>query len=199
MRLIVMILSGLLLAACTMMGPVKTAPVAAYTITNTHAESNKTFASRSDNTLLVTMPMATPGIDTTDMVYVQVPYQLKSFASHRWVSPPATLLMPLFADNLRDTHAFKAVVTVPFSGVTTFQLNTQLLTLQQEFISPTSCVRLRIAATLLRVSTGQVIASRVFEVVVPAPGNNPYSGVLATNEAARRVVEQMKVFVLKNS
>ncbi|OGT51145.1 MAG: hypothetical protein A3E84_04690 [Gammaproteobacteria bacterium RIFCSPHIGHO2_12_FULL_42_13] len=152
----------------------------------------------SADTLLITTPLASSGYASAAMLYMQVPYQLKTFSEHRWVSPPADLLLPLFADRVRELHKFKAVVTPPFSGVATYQLNTQLLMLQQEFMQPTSHVRLKVMATLLRVATGEVVASRVFEAVISAPGNNPYSGVVAANTAANQIANQLATFVSGN-
>ncbi|MCX7124829.1 MAG: ABC-type transport auxiliary lipoprotein family protein, partial [Gammaproteobacteria bacterium] len=152
----------------------------------------------SHKTLLVTTPIASPGYVSSRMIYVMIPYQLRSFSNHAWIAPPADLLLPLIANRLRANHYFKAVVTTPFSGAANIELNTQLLTLQQEFLQPQSVVRLTMEATLLDTASGHVIASHVFTAVVSAPGNNPYSGVLATNQAAHNVVSQIAKFVVNS-
>jgi len=190
-------LSIIFISSCSF-SPIKTAPLSTYTITHWPKKtvvSQKTISARS---ILVTTPVASPGYNSSRMIYVMIPYQLKSFGDHRWVAPPAELLLPLMANRLRATGYFHAVVTSPFSGGANYQLNMQLLTLQQEFLQPTSKVRLTIEATLLNMTTGHVIASRVFESVVSAPENNPYSGVLATNIAAHNVLNQIARFVVKN-
>ncbi|OGT49173.1 MAG: hypothetical protein A3E82_09480 [Gammaproteobacteria bacterium RIFCSPHIGHO2_12_FULL_38_11] len=154
---------------------------------------------RLSKTLLVTTPIALPGYTSSRMIYVKIPYQLKSFSDHFWVAPPAELLLPLIAHRLQATRYFQAVVTSPFSGNANVQLNTKLLTLQQEFLQPVSCVRLVMEATLINTGTGQVIASQIFTAVVAAPGDNPYSGVLATNDAAHRIARQIAQFVVKSA
>jgi len=172
-------------------------PESHYTITNWPKKTDVTEQSVSQHTILVMSPIASPGYQSSKMIYVMIPYQLKSFADHRWVAPPAELLLPLIANRLRAENYFKAVVTSPFSGSVTYQLNTQLLTLQQEFLQPESRVRLTIQATLVQVLTGKVIATRVFQAVIPASGNDPYDGVIAANKAAHVVLNEMAQFVVR--
>ena len=189
----------LILPACQMLQPIKITPSTSYTIATWPAKNVNPKKGISNKTLLITMPTAAPGYQSSKMIYVMVPYQLKAFSDHRWVAPPADLLMPIMANKLRTAGYFKAVVTSPFSGTATYQLNTQLLTLQQEFLKPESCVRVRIEFTLVSVATGEVIANRVFEATVWAPENNPYSGVLAANVAINQVLDQMTTFVVKHA
>ena len=189
-------ISAIFLSSCSL-SPIKTAPISTYTITNWPKKTVVTQKTISRQTILVTTPVASPGYESSRMIYVMIPYQLKSFANHRWVAPPANLLLPLMANRLRAAGYFHAVVTSPFSGAAHYQLNTQLLTLQQEFLQPESKVRLTIEATLINTVTGRVVASRVFESVVPAPENNPYAGVLATNQAAHNVLNKIAQFVIR--
>jgi cholesterol transport system auxiliary component len=146
----------------------------------------------------VTTPTALPGYATSRMIYEKTPYQLSAFASHRWISPPTSLLLPLIIDQLRAYHYFHAIVTAPFSGTVNYQLNTTLIMLKQEFLTPQSDVRLVIEASLIDGTTGNVIASRVFQTVVPAE-SNPYSGVAATNRAMHIVLNRIAKFVIANT
>ncbi|EKD91769.1 MAG: hypothetical protein ACD_29C00390G0002 [uncultured bacterium] len=133
------------------------------------------------------------------MIYVTVPYKLKPYANNRWVAPPADLLLPLLTQSLRSIGYFRAVVTSPFSGMTTYQLNTRLLMLQQEFLQPISQVRFILEVTLMQSLTGKIISNRVFSIVVSAPNNNPYGGVLATNQAANALSKQIAQFVVQKA
>ena len=200
-RGLLFILSVLCLAeltACNVMRPISVTPEKTYTIMQWPKKINVVpqYAT-TQKTLLVTTPIAAPGFESSQMIYVEVPYQLKSYANHRWVAPPASLLLQLIANRLSAAHYFKAVVESPFSGMAEFQLNMQLFTLQQEFLQPDSCVRLRIGVTLIRIATGDVLANHIFETTVPSPRNNPYSGVLATNEAATRLSDEIAQFTIK--
>ena len=185
------------LASCSL-SPIKVAPTSTYTLSNAPKNMTISTSSRSSETLLITMPIASPGYDSTRMIYVLVPYQLRSFSNHRWAATPAQLMLPLMANAIRATHRFHAVVTAPFSGAANYQLSTQLLILQQEFLQPQSRVRLVVEVTLQNVATGRVIANRVFQVVVPTSENTPYGGVLATNEAVHQVLRQIAQFVVRH-
>ncbi|OGT25164.1 MAG: hypothetical protein A3I77_08595 [Gammaproteobacteria bacterium RIFCSPLOWO2_02_FULL_42_14] len=196
MKKLFILLITFFVAGCSVVSPVKLAPESTYTITRWPVKQNNKVYQATQNTLLVTAPMAAPGYASSQMVYVMVPYQLKSYANHRWVAPPASLLLPLIAERIRQTNYFKAVVTAPFSGTADYQLNLQLLTLQQEFLQPVSQVRLRMSATLMRMNNGEVISNRIVEAVIPASRNNSYSGVLATNQAAEIVSDQIEQFVI---
>lgn len=193
-KLIILILSTLFLSGC--LSPIKTTEESTYTLTS-YPSNTVAKKANAHGTLLVTTPTASPGYQSSDMIYVMIPYQLKSFADHAWVAPPSQLLLPLLTEKLRRTGNFRAVVSPPFSGLSTYQLNTRLLTLQQEFLQPQSVVRLVMSATLINARTGRVMGNRIFTAIVPAMGNNPYGGVLATNKAAHQVINQIAVFVAR--
>lgn len=198
MRRMIVLALTVLLSGCSF-SPVKIAPESSYTITQWPQKNVVLGQSQTSKTILITTPVATPGYESSNMIYVMVPYQLRSFANHHWVSSPAQLLLPLLANHMRARGYFKGVVTSPFSGGTTYQLNTQLLVLQQEFLQPQSVVRLTMQATLLSGATGKMIGSRVFEAVVPAKNNNPYGGVLATNKAANQVLSQIAYWTVSSA
>lgn len=191
-------LMGALLCACSLK-PLPVKPQTQYTFATWPKTTNFPKKSTTSHTLLVSTPMAAPGYQSSKMVYVVVPYELRSFANHRWVAPPADLLLSLLSNRLRAAGYFQAVVTPPFSGAVTYQLNTELLTLQQEFIRPESSVRMAIEATLIRTDTGAVMANRVFETEVPASSNDPYGGVLAANKAAHQLLNKIALFVVKHA
>lgn len=195
LKVFILSMLAMLLTSCGLTTPVKLAEVSTYTITSldTVAIPSK-VATRS--TLLVTSPIADPGYETNAMVYVDVPFKLKHFANNSWISPPADMLLPLLAQQIRRHGYFAAVVTTPFSGSTDYRLDTRLLVLQQEFLKPTSQVRLVIQASILNNLTNHVVASKRFSVTVIAAGNNPYSGVLATNQAAKTVTSKIATFVM---
>lgn len=190
-------LSAVILSSCSL-SPMKVRPMSTYTITEWPMKAVVAQKTISNRTLLVTTPMAAPGYGSARMVYVMIPYQLKSFGNHRWVAPPAELLLPLLANHLRETGYFRAVVVSPFTGAANYQLNTRLLTLQQEFLQPQSKVRLTIETSLINVTTNQVMATHLFEITVPSTENTPYAGVLATNQAAHTISEEIAQFVVRS-
>ena len=138
---LLLLFSMLLLTQCSVFSPVKLQPNSNYTISNLPNSNNQNLKLKqtaSSKTLFLASPSAASGYNTNDMIYITVPYKLKSFANNHWVAPPADLLSTLLANALRRQHYFHAIVTPPFSGLATYQLNTQLLVLQQEFLQPES-------------------------------------------------------------
>ncbi len=195
-RAIIIFLTALLLGACGITSPVKLSRQSSYTIIGPYLAAPR--YSKSLNTILISQPIANSGYQTSNMIYVDTVYKLKAFAHHRWVAPPTEMLLPLLAERLRSSGYFKAVLTPPFSGITNYRLDTRLLVLQQEFLRPISLVRLSIQVTLVSSMTHRVISSRRFQVLVSAPDNNPYSGVLATNKAADIISRRVSNFVIQS-
>ena len=185
----------LVLSAC--FGPVKTDQISVYTL-KVPQDINIPRSSRSVKTLLVTLPVANPGFSSSNMVYVMVPYNLRYFSQHRWVAPPTEMILPILADVIRAKGYFKAVLVPPFSGITTYRLDTNLITLQQEFIQPTSQIRLAMQVSIINNTTNKVVASRRFQVLLPTSANNPYSGVLTANKATDKMAHQIARFVLRS-
>lgn len=52
-------------------------------------------------------------------------------------------------------------------------------------------------AILIDTCCHQVIGEKVFEVVIAAPKNNPYGGVLAANRATSIILDQVTCFVIR--
>jgi len=145
--------------------------------------------------LYVNTLTAEAGYKTRNMLYVKSPSSLRDFATHVWVAPPAQMLMPLIIERISSKNFFKAVVAPPFAGASDFRLETRLIVFQQEFLNPVSQVRCIVQAVLINNKTGQVVASRRFQAIVSAPGNNPESGVEAANLAALQISEQIAQLV----
>lgn len=147
-------------------------------------------------TLFVADTSAQPGYDTDQIIYLQCPYELKGFSRNRWVAPPNEMLTSLIAQSIRNTCYFKAVVTAPFAGQSHYRLETRLIKLQHEFFCCPSKVRMIIHATVIETCCREVIAQKVFEIVIPAPKNNPYGGVVAANFASNVLLDQISNFVI---
>lgn len=183
----------LLLNAC-MLKPVKTEYPARYVLKGV---SEKRYATVPTHMiLLVSQPDANPGYQSDALVYVNKPYQLNNFGQSAWVAPPSQLILPLLVESLRNTHYFHAVMSPPFTGLADFRLETQLITLQQEFFPRKSNVRMEIQATLIDNKNNQILASRHFKQVVLSPTLDPYGGVTAANKATENLLKQITEFVI---
>lgn len=139
------------------------------------------------STILIAEPVARPGYDSARMVYVTRAFELRFFARHEWVAPPAEMLAPLLAAALEGGGGFRAVQS-PSDVAPTFRLETEILALQQEFTESPSQVRLALRARLIDVAERRVVGSRDFEAVEAAPSDDPYGGVVAAHDAVTRAL-----------
>ncbi|MBS0358483.1 MAG: membrane integrity-associated transporter subunit PqiC [Proteobacteria bacterium] len=191
-RNLILIGISMLLSACSLQ-PVHVPSVSTYTL-NSVSELKFSHA-RTHESMLVSIPTASPAYQSSRMIYVEKPYELKSFANHRWVAAPSDMLLPLLVRSIQNTGRFHAVVSAPFVGLTDLRLDTQVLMLQQNFIQKPSQVDLTVRAELVNNKTNTVIKSQIFSATVSAPSNNPYGGVVAANQATRQVLEEIAKFV----
>lgn len=150
-----------------------------------------------DAVLRVAIPRAEPGFEGDGMVYTETPATLYVYRESRWADVPAQMLTPLLVETLERSGAFRAIVTQPGSGRADYQLEVQLLRLQQEFYTTPSQVRLGLRASLIDASNRQVVASRAFHTLQPAPSDNAYGGVQAANAAVAELLTELTEFVVQ--
>lgn len=185
------------IAGCSLMKPVKSAPVVTYTLDQF---STMRMASRpSSKTILIAATRAAPGYESTQMLYTTQPYRVAAYANHAWLAPPAKLITPLLAESIRRAHYFHSIAMVPFTGSSDFRLDTRLLELQQGFEHGKSEVRLSMRVQLINNHTQRFVGSQSFTVKVPAMTNNPYGGVQASNKAVRIMLSKIARFTVRNA
>ncbi len=183
-----------LLLACS---PIK------HQITNQYkldAYSTKKLASHHDGvtSILVSSPDAVAGYQTEQMLYMSKPFELRAFAHHGWIDPPALLLFPLIVQSLERSGYFHAVISTPLYEQTDYRLDTQLIELQQSFLKKPSEIILVIKAVLTNVKENQVIASQIISECASAPLESPYGGVLAANHATEQLTADLTQFVIRH-
>ncbi len=155
-------------------------------------------ANPTGKTLLVSMPKAAPGFDTPGQVYIRTAYQLEYYSKSQWVDTPARMLLPLLVHRLEVTGQFQAVLSATTSTIASdLRLDTEIVRLQQEFLTYPSQVRLVLRAQLLDMEARKVIATRVFEIVENALSENAEGGLLATNQAVARVLKDLAAFIVE--
>lgn len=180
------------LASCSLLSPVKTDCIKTYVLTDTPCFSVK-YATHPA-TILVTQPAASAIYNTTQIAYSACPYQISYFAKNYWADTPPKMLQSLMVQTLQRTHYFRTVMASAL-GNYDYVLNTQLLDLKQQFTPCASYVTVRLRAQVVNTTHNQVIATRQFCAVEPAPCCNPYGGVIAANRAVCRLLKGVAVFV----
>lgn len=144
--------------------------------------------------LEVLPPEARPGFATTGMAYREKPYELAYFAYSEWAAPPPDMLQPLLIDALESSGAFRAVLEGPQRLPADRRLTTELLTLVHDFTRQPSRVEIALRARLIDLDDEQIIATRTFRTVEPAPSDDPYGGVVAANRALARLLPAIAAF-----
>jgi len=178
-----------LLAACV--GPQgKQQEAATYLLSA--ALPAKSANAKSALTLLVTPTRAHPGFDTPRMAYVREANRIEYYAYHRWVEAPARMLTPLIAQALESGGTFGAVVQSPASVRANLRLDTELVSLMQDFTQQPSRVRLALRAQLVDAGSGAVIATRTFEANVSATAEAAQGGAEAANRAAVEILSMLR-------
>jgi len=148
--------------------------------------------------LLVTKPEVRAIYNTTLMAYTIKPYQISYYSLNQWAETPDEMFQPLLVQTMQNTHHFKAVVTPPYNGIYDYELNTEILSLLQDYTCRMPVFVMTVRAQIIKTSRNRVIATRQFTVVQPLPQRSPYGGVFAANAATAHILERMAVFSMES-
>lgn len=162
--------------------------------------SHRVYQKNANNhaSLFVSPPEALRGYDSVKMNYSTQPYEVKSFAHHAWLGSPASMIHPLLTQSLQNSGYFRAVSSGIYSDKTDYRLDTQVLMLQQNFMTRPSQMFLVMKLVLNDVQQTRVVASKIFQYRIPCPSDTPYGGVLAANEAVKRFTADAVQFVAEH-
>jgi cholesterol transport system auxiliary component len=145
-------------------------------------------------TLIVNSPKATAGFDTRRMMYTRSQHQLEYFARSEWVDTPSHMLQPLIVSAVEKTHSFGAVIPKLPATRTNLRLESEILSLLQDFSTEPSTIRFTFRATIINNATGQVIALREFHEAVTSQSDDPIGGAKAANVAVNNTLEKLGLF-----
>lgn len=181
------------IAACSPLQAVKQEPVNTFAL-EARFDSKNAAPSREAPVVLVSPMRARPGFDTRRMAFVRKPHEIEYFTKNQWVDSPARMLTPLLAQALESTGAYRAVLVSQSGASANLRLESEIVRLQQEFLSAPSQVRVGLRVQLLDVEARKVLATREFEMSEAATGDDPYGGVLAANRAVYRIMGEVAEF-----
>lgn len=145
--------------------------------------------------LLLSTPQAEAGFDTPRMVYLTRAHEVGYYATNQWAETPVRMIGTLLVQSLEKSGLWRVVVSMPSSVHGDHRLDTQGLTLQQEFLQRPSQVRVGFRLQLVELREQVVVGTRRFEVVENAPTDDAYGGVLAANRAVATLLEQVADWV----
>ncbi|MGZ8269654.1 MAG: ABC-type transport auxiliary lipoprotein family protein [Methylophilus sp.] len=169
-----------------------------YSLDSTHSkastENDLNTVNNTLPTLVVNRPKASAGSDTRRMMYTRSQYQLEYFARSEWVDTPSHMLQPLIVSAIEKTHSFSAVVPKLPAAKTDLRLESEMLSLLQDFNTKPSTVRFTLRATIINNATGQVVALRQFDERENAMSDDPIGGVKSANKAVNIVLGKLGLF-----
>lgn len=180
------------LSSCSFLSPVAVTPPQKHMISQT--PGHVSVAKHPRGVLLVSFPDTQPVFNTTKMAYTNSKYTVAYFSQHEWAETPAQMLQPLLVKTLEGSHTFRAVVTPPYSGQFDYSLQTQIISLQQNFLQKPAMLNLVVRAQLLKNSSNRLLASKVFSISEPMPSESPEGGVYAANQASVRLLKELAIF-----
>jgi cholesterol transport system auxiliary component len=193
MRMVGGALVATTLAAClsprSESGPVHTYLLRAEE--STWADQESVGRTTASTVLLVGLPQAEAGFDTSRMAYVTRPYEVRYYAVNQWADTPARMLAPLLVQALEKSGVWQAVLPMPSSLRGDYRLDTLDVALEQQFLETPSRVRVALRAQLIDLREPGVIGTRRFEVFEPAPSEDAYGGALGANRAVTKLLEQV--------
>lgn len=196
---VIPLLAGLmLLTACSLAAPRSEPEMHTYFLNpDEPADSTTERAGRKEGsaTLLVSLPQAKAGFDTTRMAYLLRSHEVRYFAVHQWADTPGRMLAPILRRELEKAGAWRAVVQAPAAVRSDFRLDVDQLALLQDFTTRPSHVRLTLSAQLVDLKGQQVIGVRRFEAIEAATSDDPYGGVEAANRALPKLLDQVVAWI----
>ncbi|HEY7559526.1 MAG TPA: ABC-type transport auxiliary lipoprotein family protein [Candidatus Binatia bacterium] len=191
------LLLALVFGGCSI-GPAETNPARTYFL-NPSISIEKLSANRERSdaaTLLISTPRGQPGFDTARMAYLLRPNEVHYYAVNRWVDAPARMLARPLTQAMEETGLWRAVVQAPNTARTDYRLDCDNLSLEQQFFSNPSRVRIALRAQLVELKGRQIIAAREFEVFESASSEDSYGGVIAADKAVATLLQQLAAWLV---
>lgn len=150
----------------------------------------------SQKTILISLPQAAAGFDNRNIIYTRNPQQLENYRDSLWVDTPARMLLPLIVHYLDASGKFGAVLAANYAPIAgEWRLDSEIIRLQQEFNDEQAQVRFTLRVQLLDLSQRNILATQVFEVIVPMAEANAEHGVLASQLAVENLLTQLSEFI----
>lgn len=144
----------------------------------------------------VSLPQTSAGFDKAQIAYLRFPYRLEFYTQSHWADTPARMLMPLLVHALESSGSFSAVLAAPAAPLSgEYRLDSEIIRFQQEFFQHPSQVRLVLRVQLYHLAERRLIATRLFEIIEPAPTDNAQGGIKAMNLAVLHLTQRLREFV----
>lgn len=185
---------SLSLVGCANLNPMPAPVMTNYTLSE--IGSVAIAKTHTKKTLYIAPVLASPGYGGVDMIYTDQTYTIKHFTKNSWIAPPAQLITPLLVQSIQNTQYFNAVISGVSAINAEWQLDSQLLLLQQEFTGNTSQVHLVIRIQLFDIGQQRILATKQINIIEAAPTANPNGGAIAANHVVAKALAQISQFIV---
>jgi cholesterol transport system auxiliary component len=129
---------------------------------------------------------------STDILYVDADYRRNPYAYSRWVDTPVHMLQLVLQDGLERSGLFEAVLPSASLLGADLRLETTLYDFSHQVLTDKkSEAVIRLGFHLLDIRKSRLLASRQFEVRMPAPSLDAEGGVAAINAAVASLLPRL--------
>jgi cholesterol transport system auxiliary component len=150
--------------------------------------------------LLVDLPQAPAGIDTTRIALTRAPFSLDYYADSEWIDRVSALVQTALLASFENSKAITAIARESIGLRADFILKTEIRHFEAvsdgSSVPPTVWVAM--TARLVGMPQREIIAQASFERRVPAAANDVPAVVAAFNAAADAVIKDIVVWTVTN-
>ncbi|MBI1777638.1 MAG: membrane integrity-associated transporter subunit PqiC [Proteobacteria bacterium] len=148
--------------------------------------------------LAIDEPLAANGLDSTRVVAMPAPRELKYVANMRWIDPAPKMIQTLLLQSFEKSSRIRSVDRQAVGVHADYLLRSELRDFQAEYFGgarvPT--VHVRLLAKLVRLPRETMVEAREFEASVKAQSGKPADLVSAFDEALGRAMADIVAWTL---
>jgi cholesterol transport system auxiliary component len=150
--------------------------------------------------LLIELPQAVAGIDTSRIALSRSPYSIDYFADAEWTERAPDMIADLLLQSFENSGAVQAVGRTAGGLRADFALRTEVRHFEAVYQTPNGPprVQVEVIVRLLSVPRRAIVAESRFEESVPATANDVPAIVAAFDAATDRALREIVVWTVRN-
>ncbi len=129
--------------------------------------------------------------DTNQIIYAESPYERSSYAYHRWISTPATMVGSLLLRDIEKTGIAEAVVTIPAGKTVTHRIEGTIIDFYEndapEDWEAVLALRLMLIRSDRTARTEELLFKKTYREIRILKKNNPLELARAMSKALETV------------
>jgi cholesterol transport system auxiliary component len=150
--------------------------------------------------VLVDLPLAPSGLDTSRIALSRSPISLDYFADAEWTDRAPRLVQTALMESFENSHSVTAIDRETIGLRADFVVKTEMRHFEAIYDSPNGAPQVWVAlnARLVKMPERTIIAQQTFEQKAPAEANDIQHIVLAFNDALGGAMQQIVVWTVTN-